>query len=347
MEVGEELLLGLLAVAGFFLALATGVAVLALWPLRGPVPARPRRAAEGAGRLWEALRWGMSWAAVLRRWRVPGRAAARLGMLLRHPARLVVLGFAAAVLVGSVLLMLPLATESGRGAGVMTAVFTAMSAVCVTGLVVMDTGTYWSGFGEAVILGLIQVGGFGVMTLASLLGLLVARRLGMRLHLSTQAETKSLGLGEVRSVVVGVLRISVLFEVALAAVLTWRFSTGYGEPLGKAVYLGVFHAVSAFNNAGFGLYPDSMVRFVDDPFVCLPIAVAVIAGGLGFPVLFELRQHLRTPRRWSVHTKITIGTTVVLLIVGWVLITAAEWTNQATLGDSTSAGSSWPGSSTR
>jgi Trk-type K+ transport system membrane component len=98
------------------------------------------------------------------------------------------------------------------------------------------------------------------------------------------------------------------------------------------VYLGVFHAVSAFNNAGFGLYPDSLVRFVDDPFVCLPIAVAVIAGGLGFPVLFELRRHLRTPRRWSVHTKITVGTTLILLLVGGVLITVAEWTNPATLG---------------
>jgi potassium uptake TrkH family protein len=267
-----------------------------------------------------------------RRQRLPGQAAARLAAVLRHPARAVVLGFAVAVLAGSVLLSLPVATQSGHSSGMLTAVFTATSAVCVTGLVIVDTGGYWSPFGEAVILALIQIGGFGIMTLASLLGLLVARRLGMRLQLSTQAETKSLALGDVRRVVLGVLRISVFSELAVAAVLMWRFWSGYGEPPGRAAYLAVFHAVSAFNNAGFGLYPDSLMRFVDDPLICLPIAVAVIAGGIGFPVLFELRQKFRTPRRWSVHTKITVGTTALLLVVGSVLVTVSEWTNPATLG---------------
>ena len=327
----SQLLVGLLTVAGFFLTVAAGLAVLIWLPVRVAAPATPRRTTSRTGRYQVA--WRRLSRDGFRRWqRLPGRAAVRWAMLLRRPARLVVLGFALAVLVGTVLLSLPVATESGHGAGLLTAVFTATSAVCVTGLVVVDTGSYWSGFGEAVILGLIQIGGFGIMTLASLLGLLVARRLGVRLQLSTQTETKSLGLGDVRRVVFGVLWISVFFEVTLAAVLTWRFSAGYGQPLGTAAYHGVFHAVSAFNNAGFGLYPDSLVRFVDDPFICLPISVAVIAGGLGFPVLFELRRHVRTPRRWSLHTKITVGTTVVLLVVGSVLVTAAEWTNPATLG---------------
>jgi len=176
------------------------------------------------------------------------------------------------------------------------------------------------------------------MTLASLLGLLVAGRLRMRLQLTTQAETRSLALGEVRGVVLGVLKISVLVEAAVAAALTWRFAETYGEPPGRAAYLGVFHAVSAFNNAGFGLYRDNLMRFADDPLVCMPIAVAVVAGGLGFPVLFELRRHVRTPRRWSLHTKVTVGATVVLLLAGWVLITAAEWTNPATLGRLTVGG---------
>jgi Trk-type K+ transport system membrane component len=115
-------------------------------------------------------------------------------------------------------------------------------------------------------------------------------------------------------------------------VLTARFAAAYDEPLHDALYLGVFHAVSAYNNAGFGLYSDSLMRFVADPWVCLPIAGAVIAGGLGFPVLFELRRQLGAPRRWSLHTKLATTMTAALLALGTVFITASEWTNPATLG---------------
>ncbi|OJF12893.1 ATPase [Couchioplanes caeruleus subsp. caeruleus] len=268
----------------------------------------------------------------MRRWRPPVAVAAAVSQVVRHPARLVVVGFGAAVLLGTGLLSLPIATESGQRAPVLTALFTATSAVCVTGLVIEDTGSYWSGFGEVAILGLIQIGGFGIMTLASLLGLLVARRLRMRLQLGTQAETKTMGVGGVRRVVLGVLRISVMVEVTVAAMLAWRFADGYGHHASRAIYLGVFHSISAFNNAGFGLYRDSLMQFVNDPLICLPICAAIIIGGLGFPVIFELRRELRTPRKWSVHTKITIGMTVTLLLGGWVAITAGEWTNPATLG---------------
>jgi trk system potassium uptake protein len=309
------------------------VAVLSWAPVSGP----DRSVDSGWYRLGRRLRDGARRLAALlvsggRRVRVPPAMTAWLSDVVRHPARLVVVGFAAAVLAGTVLLLLPFATESGRSAPLMTAVFTATSAVCVTGLVIEDTGTFWSGFGEAVILGLIQIGGFGIMTLASLLGLLVARRLRMRLQLGTQAETKTIGVGQVRRVVLGVVRVSLIVEVVVAAVLAWRFADGYGHGTGRAVYLGVFHAISAFNNAGFGLYADSLMQFVGDPLVCLPIAAAVIIGGLGFPVLFELRRELRTPRRWSIHTKITVGMTVVLLAGGWLAISAAEWSNPGTLG---------------
>lgn len=329
-----QLLVVLLAVLAIFVAIALGVALLVLVPLKTP-PVRSRRrwvrergrrlrssVRDSARRLWTRLRQGRATALVAAWWVA----------LARHPSRLVLLGFAVAVTVGSAILLLPFATETGRGASVSTALFTATSAVCVTGLVVEDTSSYWSGFGEVAILGLIQVGGFGIMTLASLLGLLVARRLRIRLQLGAQAETKALAVGDVRRVVLGVLRVSLLFEAAVAAVLTWRFATGYGESWGRATYLGVFHAVSAFNNAGFGLYPDSLMRFVDDPLICLPITVAVIAGGLGFPVLFELRRELTSPRLWSMHTKITVGATVALLAGGWLMISVAEWSNDATLG---------------
>jgi trk system potassium uptake protein TrkH len=252
--------------------------------------------------------------------------------LLRHPAQVIVTAFGAAVVVGTVLLMLPLARVGPDGAPLLTAVFTSTSAVCVTGLVVVDTPSYWSGFGQAVILGLIQVGGFGIMTLASLVGLLLSRRMGLKSRLTAAAETKSLGLGDLKAVLVGVAKVSLLFEAATAVLLTARFWLGYDESFGRAAYHGVFHAVSAFNNAGFALWSDSLMGFVEDPWVCLPIAVAVIFGGLGFPVLFELRRHLGRPRRWSLHTKLTVGTSAALLGLGTVFVTGSEWDNPSTLG---------------
>ncbi len=114
--------------------------------------------------------------------------------------------------------------------------------------------------------------------------------------------------------------------------LALRFWAAYDVSPGRAAYLGVFHSVSAFNNAGFALWPDSLVRFATDPWICLPIAASVIVGGIGFPVILELRKRLRTPRAWSMHTKMTLWATGVLLVLGTVLITANEWRNPATLG---------------
>lgn len=240
--------------------------------------------------------------------------------------------FGGAVAVGTVLLMLPVSHAGAGAAPFSTALFTSTSAVCVTGLAVVDTPSYWSPFGEGVILALIQVGGFGIMTLASLLGLLVFRRLGLRSRLTAASETKATGLGDVRTVVKGVVTISLVFEACTAIALTLRFALGYGEPWDRAAYLGVFHAVSAFNNAGFALYSDSLMGFVTDPWICLPIAFAVIAGGLGFPVWLELRRHLAHRRSWSLHTRMTLAMTGVLLLGGTVFVTANEWTNPATLG---------------
>lgn len=242
------------------------------------------------------------------------------------------LGFASAVAAGTLLLLLPISRAGDGGATVLEALFTAVSAVCVTGLIVVDTPTYWSGFGQVVILALIQVGGFGIMTLASLLGLLISHRLGLRTRLTTAAETKSLGLGDVRTVIVGVAKVSLLIEGATAIILAARLAIGYDEPVPRALWLGVFHAVSAFNNAGFALYSDNLIRFVTDPWVSLPIAAAVILGGIGFPVLFELQRNLRRPSRWTIHTKITLLGTAVLLVGGSAFVLTAEWSNPGTLG---------------
>jgi len=235
--------------------------------------------------------------------------------------------------------MVRAASASGAATDFVPALFTAVSAVCVTGLVVVDTPTYWSTFGELVILALIQVGGIGIMTLATLLSLLIARRVGLRLQLTAQAETKALGLGDVRQVTASVIAVSLLVELLTAVPLVVRFATAYDEPLGHSIYLGAFHAVSAFNNAGFSLFSDSMVAFAADPWICFPIAAATIVGGIGFPVWFEFYRRVRgRAHRWSLHLRITVGVYAALTLVGTAAFLIAEWDNPATIGPQSVAG---------
>jgi trk system potassium uptake protein TrkH len=241
-------------------------------------------------------------------------------------------GFAVAVGIGTALLSLPAATASGRRADLLDALFTATSAVCVTGLTTVDTGTYWSGFGRTVILLLIQGGGLGIMTLATVVTVLLSRQLGLKARFLAQAETRSLDLRDVRGLVLRIVMFSLVTEAVVAVILTVRSVTAYAEPLGTALYHGVFHAVSAFNNAGFSPHADNLIRYVADPWTSLTIAGAVILGGLGFPVVFELVRAWRRPSLWSVMTRLTVALTVILLCVGTVVFTVAEWTNRHTLG---------------
>ncbi|MCF4122610.1 TrkH family potassium uptake protein [Antribacter sp. KLBMP9083] len=258
--------------------------------------------------------------------------------LRRRPAQLVTLGFLGAIALGTFLLSLPM-SSTGRRATLIEALFTTTSAVCVTGLAVVDTETFWTPFGQVVILVLIQVGGFGVMTVASLLGLLLSRRLGLHTRLLAAESAHTVGLGDVRQVLLGALRFTIVAEVLVATVLTVRMMVAYDAGLGHAVWSGVFHSVSAFNNAGFSIYSDNLVRFVADPWVCLPICAAIIVGGIGFPVLLELwrlyrsgRGHWFQPRRWSIHTRLTLLTTAVLLAAGTLVFLLAEWSNPKTFG---------------
>lgn len=255
-----------------------------------------------------------------------------------RPVQVIVLGFFAAGVIGTGLLLLPAAkADSGGGATFLEALFTATSALCVTGLVVVDTPTYWTEFGQAVILALIQIGGLGVMTFASVVGFAVLGRISLRSRLVTAAEVKSLGLNGVPSLARGVVLWSLTIEAVIAAILTTQFWLTYDHDLPEALWLGGFHAISAFNNAGFGLHSDSLMRYVADPVVCLAISAAIILGGLGFPVLMQLRRHLKEPRLWSMHTRLVIAGTVVLLLAGTIFITAIEWNNPKTLGEL-----SWP-----
>jgi len=258
-------------------------------------------------------------------------AAGRHGFLHR-PARLVSTAFAGAMAVGTIVLMLPVADQGGGGAGFRTAAFTAISAVTVTGLAVSDTAEQWSAFGEAVILVLIQLGGLGIMTLASLVLLGFSRRLGLRHRLVAQLETGVLTLGEVRTVLRQVVVVSLVAEVLTAMVLLFRFRTAYDVPLGRSLWISVFHAVSAFNNAGFSLFSDSLVRFRDDPVINLTLIVTIVVGGLGVPVLAELVHERISWRTWSLHTRLTITTSAILIVGGWLLVCLFEWTNQASVG---------------
>lgn len=249
-----------------------------------------------------------------------------------HPAQVVVTGFLVTILTGTLLLSLPVAAAGDESASFVLALFTATSAVCVTGLVVEDIDAQWSTFGELVILALVQVGGLGLMTLATLFAILLSGRLGLRARMAVQAETKTLRMTDVRRVVRRVVLFSLVSEAVVAAVLTVRLLVGYGEAPGRAVYLGVFHAISAFNNAGFTLWPDGLVRFAGDPWIILTVCTAVVVGGLGFPVVFELARQWRRPRGWSMLTRVTLAATAVLLAGGTLVLSAAEWSNPGTLG---------------
>lgn len=249
-----------------------------------------------------------------------------------HPSRIVALAFLTLIVLGTGLLMLPVANAQGQAGSWLTALFTAVSAVCVTGLVVVDTGTHWSWFGQLVILALFQFGGFGIMTAATLLGLMVNRSLRLRTRLITQAETHSVALGDVSSVAKVVLVVTAACELGLAAVLALRLHVGYGTPWQEAVWSGFFHAVSAFNNAGFSLHADSLVRYAADTWVLMPVMLAIVVGGIGFPVLQDIRSRWNDPRHWSLHSKLTLGGTVVLLIAGAAGVLLFEWSNPKTLG---------------
>jgi trk system potassium uptake protein TrkH len=243
-----------------------------------------------------------------------------------------VLTFVAVSLVGAVLLSIPAASAGSGRAPALTALFTATSATCVTGLIVVDTGQDWTSFGQWVILGLIQVGGFGIMALTSLIVFALGGRLGLRERVIAAATTGSTSLGDVRRVVVRVAQLSLGVEAVVALALTLRFWTSHDEGLGRAAFLGVFHAVSAFNNAGFSVFTDSMISLNGDPFILLVLAATVVAGGLGFLVWVQIARHPRAPRRWSLHAKLTVVATIFLLAAGWVLFAWFEWTNPRTLG---------------
>lgn len=252
-----------------------------------------------------------------------------------HAARVLISFFLLVIFLGSVLLSLPVSSRNGESCGAMTAVFTATSATCVTGLSLVDSYSQWSAFGQVVLLGLIQIGGLGYMAFVSVFYFLLRRRIGLRERLVLQ---QAMALDELKGVVRLVrlmLAGTFLVEGTGALILTLRFLMEY--PLKKALWLGVFHAVSAFCNAGFDILGfitpgASLVAYRGDVAINLTLTALIVIGGLGFFVWNDLLMLRQKNHRLSVHTRLVLWTTGILLVGGTLAILTLEWNNPATLG---------------
>ncbi len=248
-----------------------------------------------------------------------------------NPGQLVALVFAIAIGIGTVLLALPFSHRGGGEAPLRTALFTSTAAVCVTSHTIVNTATYWSPFGQVVILALIQFGGFAIMTAASMIFLVLGRRLGLRGRLISQREAQVINLEDARRVLYGLAAFTLMVEFVIAAAICLRLWLGLDYPFLRAVWRGIFLGVSAFNNAGFALWNGNLAQFSTDWWILGPVAIAVIIGGIGFPIWLDIRRRLRRPRTWTLHTKLTLTMTAVLIPLGGLLIGAMEWTNPLTL----------------
>ncbi|MFB2586838.1 TrkH family potassium uptake protein [Herbiconiux liukaitaii] len=261
-------------------------------------------------------------------------ATSRLAKI--SPAVLALAIFLLVALLFTGLLMLPFATADGRPTPVHDAMFTAFSAVTVTGLVSVDTAEHWSFFGEAVILLGIQIGGLGIVTIALLLSRAVTRSFGVQVRIFAQQGIGASKLGEVQSLLRIVVLTTLVLELALAVVLVPRFIM-VEESFGRGLWHGVFYAISSFNNAGFAPNPGGIAAYDGDLWILIPVMIGVFVGSFGFPVYLVLMLSRQHWRRWSLHTKLTLTTTVFFLLVGALAWGAFEWSNQATIGDMTVA----------
>jgi trk system potassium uptake protein TrkH len=245
------------------------------------------------------------------------------------PYQILAAGFAGLILAGAVLLSTPFASATGTPVPFIDALFTATSAVCVTGLVVVDTGTRYSIAGQMVIVSLIQIGGMGFMTMTTIMALLVGKKITLRERLIMQEAMNQLTMAGVVRLTLYIIKATLLIEFIGGTILAIRFYQDFGE---KGIYIGYWHAVSAFCNAGFDLFGDynSLARYVDDVTINLTISAMFILGGLGFVVLADVWENRRF-RDFSLHTKFVLAVTAFLITVSAIVIFALEWDNPATL----------------
>lgn len=234
------------------------------------------------------------------------------------PAQIVILGFLMLILCGALLLTLPFATRSGTGAPFADALFTATSATCVTGLILHDTYTYWSFFGQVVILLLIQIGGMGVVTMAMTISMFTGRRIGLRQRFVLQEAISAPQMGGIVRMTGFVVRATILLEAVGAVLLALRFCPAFG--MARGVWFAVFHAVSAFCNAGFDLMGaqesfSSLTAFTGDPLVVGPIMALIVIGGIGFFVWTDIRAHGMRVRAYRLQTKMVLTVSLALIVL--------------------------------
>ncbi len=249
-----------------------------------------------------------------------------------QPTQVLVIGFAAIIIIGALLLNLPFASQNGESVGFINAVFTATSAVCVTGLTVVDTGTHWTLLGKTVILMLIQIGGLGFMSLATMFAMIMGKKISLKKRLIMQEALNQYSLAGLVRFTKFVLIVTFAVEGLGALLLSFRFIPQFGWSTGIAY--SVFHAVSAFCNAGFDLIGNgrSLTPYVTDPLISLTIAFLIIIGGIGFSVITDFIVH-KDLKNLSLHTKMALLITVILLSVGTIGFVVIEWKNPNTLGN--------------
>jgi len=263
-----------------------------------------------------------------------------------HPTQVVAGAFTAIILLGTFLLWLPISSSSGKYTGLMDALFTSTSAVTVTGLGTLDTETHWSMFGHWVIAILIQVGGFGIVGFASLVGYLLEGRISLKNKMTTSSEASVAVAPDIKSLLKNIAKLMLGFQLVLFVFLFFRFITHYQYSWQDALGHGVFHSLASFNNAGFALYSDSLMGFARDGWIIVPVFVTVFLASLGFPVLVEIRDRLKLKAfklfgkkpnywmkaQWSLNSRIILWSSFVLLIAGSLGIGILEWDNPKTLG---------------
>ncbi|WP_291040618.1 potassium transporter TrkG [Herbiconiux sp.] len=274
----------------------------------------------------------------------------------KSPSRFAILIFASLILIFTVLFSLPISAASGKVTGLADALFTAVSVICVTGLATVDMATHWSVFGHVVIYIGVQIGALGVLTLASILGLVISRRLGLRarliaasdtnplrMHHGPVAEGQAVRLGEIGSLLATVAISALVIELVIAALLLPRMLID-GIPVGEAIWHSLYYSAMAFTNTGFAPNAEGLTPFANDYFFLTILMVGVFLGAIGFPVIYALARTLGAWRkrkkghgpdlrvRWSVHVKLTLVTSALLIVAGAVLYIVLEFDNPKTFG---------------
>ncbi|MFD0590234.1 TrkH family potassium uptake protein [Paenibacillus sp. GCM10027627] len=248
------------------------------------------------------------------------------------PPQLITAVFFMLAWIGAILLNMPFSSSTGEPIGLLNALFTSVSAVCVNGLVVLDTGTAFSTTGQVIIMILIQIGGIGFMTLGVMVAILLGKKIGLKQRLIIQQTTQSTSAQGLVRLSLYMVLIVFIFESLATIILTLRWSDEMG--FGTAAYYALFHSISAFNNAGFALWSDGLSSHVGDPIVNFTIILLFVVGGLGYIVVVDIFKK-RSWRKLSLHSKIVLLATSVLTITGFLLLFFLESWNSATFGQLT------------